>query len=51
MVVHRKDTAKYYFKVKKLCIPYEKPFLHKKILKIVSMGSNKKDIKNLKLRK
>ena len=29
MVVYRKDTGKYYFKVKRICFSYERPFLHK----------------------
>ena len=51
MVVHRKDMAEDYFKIKKICIFYERPFLHKIILKFVPMGSKKRQEKNLKIKK
>ena len=51
MVVHRKDTAEYFFRVKKLCIFYERPFLHKIFLKFVPIGSKKRQEKNLKNKK
>ena len=45
MVVHRKDTAKRKFKIKKPLIFFERSFLQK-ILKTVPIGVHKKDMGN-----
>ena len=42
MVVHRKEFEKQNVKIKKICFSYEKIFLHILILKIISLGLQKK---------
>ena len=49
MIVHRRITKKFQLKVKKVQFFHERPFLQKKIPKIVSMGLHKKNMKITKL--